>query len=273
VKRLLTIALPLLLLAACGASNSGEWQLAKADGWDGGEGFSLRLPPGWELHELQGIDSYVGEIVGDDVRLIFDYGSYSDTLAPEDDPGHEVIFEDVGGLEAKLVRPSAGSDGITGVYFADINGRRLSIAGGNLTQEQQDTAFAMFRTIEALPPSVGGPSTDTASPYSPTPLPSLDMFRLTVTAEPPKGFAPLSVQLIAEITGGPDSSPELHCKTREWTFGDGVRSVAMPDCPDWTPEMKMPRSFATEYRYDVAGIYEVSFSYGPLKRTISLEVK
>ena len=50
-----------------------DWQLVEALGWpDRQAGFSLQLPPGWQLKELQGIDSYVGEIIGDGVRLTYD---------------------------------------------------------------------------------------------------------------------------------------------------------------------------------------------------------
>ena len=65
--------------------------------------FSLRLPPGWQLNELQGIDSIVGEIVGEGVRLGFDFGRYSGSLADDDDPVHTVTYEDIGGRRAKLV--------------------------------------------------------------------------------------------------------------------------------------------------------------------------
>ena len=37
------------------------WQRVVAPGWSDQAGFSLMLPPGWELNELQGVDSYVGE--------------------------------------------------------------------------------------------------------------------------------------------------------------------------------------------------------------------
>ena len=40
-----------------------DWQLVEASPWSGG--FSIYLPPGWELIELRGIDSYIGEIGGD----------------------------------------------------------------------------------------------------------------------------------------------------------------------------------------------------------------
>ena len=49
------------------------------------------------LNELQGIDSYVGEITGDGVRLMFDYGRYGWNLTPEDEPEHEYIVSLEGG--------------------------------------------------------------------------------------------------------------------------------------------------------------------------------
>jgi hypothetical protein len=39
--------------------------------------FSILAPPNWEFHQLAGVDSYVGEFVGDGVVLTFDFGGYS----------------------------------------------------------------------------------------------------------------------------------------------------------------------------------------------------
>jgi hypothetical protein len=39
--------------------------------------FSILAPAGWEFHQLQGIDSFVGEFAGDGVVLTFDFGRYS----------------------------------------------------------------------------------------------------------------------------------------------------------------------------------------------------
>lgn len=129
-----------------------NWKLTEASSWDGG--FSLRLPPDWELRELQGIDSYVGEIVGGEVKLHFDYGWYSNPLADDNDPGHVVTYEEIGGNRAKLVRPKEGREGVTGVYFEQFHetgsvfhANRLQISGTGLTKARQDTAFAIFRTI------------------------------------------------------------------------------------------------------------------------------
>lgn len=41
---------------------------------------SILAPSGWEFHQLQGVDSYVGEFVGDSIVLRFDFGGYSNPL-------------------------------------------------------------------------------------------------------------------------------------------------------------------------------------------------
>ena len=134
-----------------------EWKLVEASGWPGG--FSLRLPQEWQLNELQGVDSYVGEIIGGGGRLTFDFGWYSSSLVDDDDPQYIVTFEEIGGRRAKLVLPRADVDElITGVYFEDFEGsdldnpsrNRLQISGAGLTPEQQETALAVFRTVRPL---------------------------------------------------------------------------------------------------------------------------
>ena len=157
------------------------WRLVDAAGWSGG--FSLWLPPGRQLNELQGIDSYVGEIVAGSARLTFDLGWYSSSLVNEDDPLHVIVYEEVGGRRAKLVRPKAGTEGVlTGVYFENFDSNddappyglnRLQISGFGLTPEQQEAAFAIFRTIrltdseENPPEQPDGNSTETSGEQRP----------------------------------------------------------------------------------------------------------
>jgi len=128
------------------------WIEVEALGWTSQPGFALKLPPSWELRELRGTDSYVGEIVGDGARLHFDYGSYTWILDPKDDPDHEYIvaYEMIEGVEAKFIWPKDSLGGITGVYFSNLGGPRLGITGESLTQDQQRTAFAIFRSVRSL---------------------------------------------------------------------------------------------------------------------------
>ena len=147
-----------------------EWQEVVAPGWPSQPGFSLCLPPGWTLNELQGIDSYVGEIVGDGVRLTFDYGGFSWSLDPADDPEHEyvVAHDDIGGIRAKFLVSEDASKGFTGVYFQDIGGPSLNLVGEDLTREQQRTAIAIFRSIRLLDPSWAGQGKVPGPPPMPT---------------------------------------------------------------------------------------------------------
>jgi hypothetical protein len=96
----------------------------------------------------------VGEIAGNGATLHWDLGWYSNPLPHDDDPAYEVTREDIGGMEAKLVRSE--SAGVAGVYFAEfakdnhsVNtpAVKLTIYGQELTEEQIDLAFQMFRTI------------------------------------------------------------------------------------------------------------------------------
>ena len=74
--------------------------------------FSLSLPPGWSHIPLMGIDSFVGQLVGDGVTLFYDSGWYSNQLVEPGTPGYEVTFENIDGRSAKLViaKSPAGCD-------------------------------------------------------------------------------------------------------------------------------------------------------------------
>lgn len=131
------------------ARPSTDWRLVEVPGWPSQPGFYLLLPPGWELNEFQGIDSYGGEVIGGGMRLTFEYGGFSWILDPSDDPDHTyaVAYEDIGGVEAKLLISLDDREGYTGVYFEGIGGPSLNLVGEGLTPEQQHTAISVFRGI------------------------------------------------------------------------------------------------------------------------------
>jgi hypothetical protein len=93
----------------------------------------------------------------------------------------------------------------------------------------------------------------------------LGIYQLSLWAEPPEGPAPLTVSFTAEISGGLDSSPELHCREQTWDFGDGRRVGVFGLCQSWRPGVKIERHFLRTHTYDEPGTYQASFSYGPLK--------
>lgn len=114
--------------------------------------FSILAPAGWEFHQLAGVDSYVGEFVGDGVSLTFDFGRYSNPLE-EEKTTYVIINKSIGGRRAKIVSPRTPGHGITGVYFRDVgDSNALTLFGHNLTSDQQDLVLKMFVTLR-----FGGP--------------------------------------------------------------------------------------------------------------------
>ena len=136
-----------------------NWRVVEARGWTSQTGFSLRLPRGWDLHELNGTDSYVGEVVGDGARLTFDYGGRSWSFDPADDPAHTyaVGYEAIEGVKATLFISLDAGAGYTGVYFDNAGGPNLHLVGEDLTPEGQRTALAVFRSIRFLGQTDDGP--------------------------------------------------------------------------------------------------------------------
>lgn len=147
---------------------SGEGQLSAVGpptGWykvDAGA-FSLFAPPGWEFHQLQGVDSYVGEFVGDGVVLRFDFGRYSSPLNEAKEPAYAIAHESIGGFPAKIVSPRTLGHGITGVYFRNVGrSNGLCLWGKDLTSAQQELVLKIFETIRfggAVPQYVVSPDT------------------------------------------------------------------------------------------------------------------
>lgn len=104
-----------------GASTSKGWQKIDAKGR-----FSFLVPSGMRKRDARGIDSYVEEYRGGDMRVSFDYGRYSDPLdSYSDKPEYQETFIDIDGRRAKLVTfiyPEAiGSlKRVAAVHFADV---------------------------------------------------------------------------------------------------------------------------------------------------------
>jgi hypothetical protein len=109
---------------------------------------SISAPPGWEFHQLAGVDSYVGEFLGDGVTLRFDFGRYSNDLKEAKKPAYVIAHKSIGGFPAKIVSPRTPGHGLTAVYFhnvGDSNG--LCLWGKDLTSPQQELVLKIFETI------------------------------------------------------------------------------------------------------------------------------
>jgi hypothetical protein len=134
---------------------TGQETLTPPTGWrkvDAGP-FSILAPSGWEFHQLAGVDSYVGEFVGDGLTLTFDFGGYSNRLKKEKKPAYVVVHKSIGGFRARVVSPRTPGHGTTGAYFRNVGlSNALCLFGQDLTSTQQELALKIFETIR-----FGGP--------------------------------------------------------------------------------------------------------------------
>ena len=109
--------------------------------------FSILAPSGWDFHQLEGVDSFVGEFVGDGIILRFDFGGYSNPLKEEKKPAYVVVHKSIGGFRAKVVSPRTPGHGIAGVYFRDVgHATALCLWGKDLTSTQEELALKIFET-------------------------------------------------------------------------------------------------------------------------------
>lgn len=117
--------------------------------------FTVAVPPGWTVSPLQGIDSDVGVIAGDGVRLEFDYGMWSNPLPDPGEPGYEVTFESIGCRSAKLVQPRSGPADLTGAYWHDTGQSiwttsgpdKLQISGRGMSADAHEIALSILRSV------------------------------------------------------------------------------------------------------------------------------
>jgi hypothetical protein len=167
MRRLIVYATSTLLcMMLISANAQGNPQSVRAD-WlnlDAGP-FSILAPSGWEFHQLDGADSFVGEFVGDSIVLKFDYGGYSNPLKEEKKPIYVVFHKLIGGHKAKIVSPKVSGHGITGMYFRNAgNASALTVFGKDLTPAQQELALKIFETLR-----FGGPPPRYVVPPPPPP--------------------------------------------------------------------------------------------------------
>src|SRR5262245_22206983 len=53
---------------------------------------------------------------------------------------------------------------------------------------------------------------------------------ISLKANPPVGFSPLRVHVVAEFRGGDDDYADYYCPSIEWDWGDGTVSENSVDC-------------------------------------------
>jgi hypothetical protein len=100
---------------------------------------------------VQGIDSYVGEIKIDDQNKIgFDLGRYSNPLREKGTKSDVVTIDN---KKARIVWPEKSGTGITGVYFDSLattpyGNIKFTLNGKDLKPESEKLVLTAIQTIK-----------------------------------------------------------------------------------------------------------------------------
>ncbi len=113
--------------------------------------FGIAVPFGWRIENEQNVTSisYRATLTNGITHLYMDYGANVVPLIPTGDTRYKATYEKISGENAELIRPANSAGTITGTYFSHTpSGARLSISGINLSAQEIQTAFTLFRTIQ-----------------------------------------------------------------------------------------------------------------------------
>jgi hypothetical protein len=86
--------------------------------------------------------------------------------------------------------------------------------------------------------------------------------KITLTAHPRQGFAPIHVSFSAKLSGVPDNSKDHYCLQEEWDFGDGAVSSQQPNCEPYTESSNIEREFFADHVFEDPGNFTVRFVLG-----------
>ncbi|WP_028298582.1 hypothetical protein [Olivibacter sitiensis] len=115
------------------------------------ERFTIQVPAAWSQQQIQGYDSYVGQIaIGEQESISFDLGAYADNLNVNT-TSHDITTKTIDNKEAKIVKPKVAGQGTTGVYFEKLGTNdvdKFQMSGINLNTQNQRLFLAALETLK-----------------------------------------------------------------------------------------------------------------------------
>lgn len=118
--------------------------------------YRFQFPVGFSLIPGQGIDSYVGNIVGAGISLGFDYGPYTGPSTNLPATEYVVTEDEIDGRFRQIVKPIDPVNNFTKFFIYNINSKlddpyfynRLTISVNNITLAQQEMIIDVFNNVE-----------------------------------------------------------------------------------------------------------------------------
>ena len=119
--------------------------------------YRFEFPSQFRLIEEQGIDSFVGKVVGSGIELKFDFGVYTSPIENLPSNSYEVLNETFGSVERQIIIGLDTQENFAGIHIRDLNnfsflGNYVSLWMGtrDISQEQQNLVIKIFESAELI---------------------------------------------------------------------------------------------------------------------------
>ena len=122
------------------------------------ENYIFHFETEFTLEELQGIDSYVGNINGNGISLSFDYGWYTGPATNLPANEYLVTEEEINGHYKQIVKPIDSELNYTRIHLFKISDsianpgayNSLTVSTNNLTSDEQEMIIDVFNNVEIV---------------------------------------------------------------------------------------------------------------------------
>ena len=110
------------------------------------------------LEQLQGIDSYVGNVNGSGITLSFDYGWYTRPAKNLSADEYEVTEEEINGHYRQIVKPLDSETNFTRIHLFKTSDsiespsgyNSLTMSTNNLNTSEQEMIIEVFNSVEII---------------------------------------------------------------------------------------------------------------------------
>ena len=120
--------------------------------------YKFMFPTKFYIEESQGLDSYVGSIIGDGIEIYFDYGFYTGPSRQLSNDEFEVFEDEFEGHYRQIVKPVDSKNQITRLHVFKISDSiginkeydKLTLSVKNIEKSDQEMIIEIFNNIQII---------------------------------------------------------------------------------------------------------------------------
>ena len=120
--------------------------------------YKFMFPTKFYIEECQGLDSYVGSIIGDGIEVYFDYGMYTSPSRQLSNDEFEAFEDEFEGHYRQIIKPVDSKNQVTRLHIfriADsIDNRyefnKLTLSTKNIEKSDQEIIIETFKNIQII---------------------------------------------------------------------------------------------------------------------------